>query len=55
MFIEHYIEVQARKSQLIYIIFAVIIFSTDLFRAALYRLMLVFHRCAVQFANILRI
>jgi hypothetical protein len=38
---ENYREVQIRKCLLINIIFAIIIFSNDLFRVALYRLMLV--------------
>ncbi len=44
---EHYIEVQTIKSLLIDIIFAMIIFSNDLFRAAIYRLMLIFTKIAV--------
>jgi len=40
-------EVRTRKRLLIYIIFAMIIFSNDLFRATLYRLVLVLHKDAL--------
>jgi hypothetical protein len=39
--LEHDREVQIRKSQLIDILFAMITFFNDLFRAALYRLILI--------------
>ncbi len=49
---DHYRAVQIRKSLLIDIIFAVIIFSNDLFRVALYRLMLVLHKDALFHCDI---
>ncbi len=44
---EHYREFQARKTQLIDIIFVVKKISVDLFRAASYMLMLVLHKDAL--------
>jgi hypothetical protein len=44
---EHYREFQARKTQLIDIIFATKKISVDLFRAAPYMLMLVLHKDAL--------